>query len=140
MRYERIAAGLLPLILLTGCGHETASKETEKMTAEEAVSQAETEQQTEIFSGVLMDEDCSGLEDPPLHETNCMFMDECRASGYGLDIEQPDGSWVFYMFDERGQQLTWEYLNITTRTEGLYADVTGIRSGDIIKVISIEEK
>ena len=93
----------------------------------------------DTFYGVLIDEDCSDFEDPPLHDTPCMFMKECRESGYGLDIRQADGSWVFYMFDENGQKLAWDYLNITQRQDGLFVTVTGTWENNVIKVISIEE-
>lgn len=93
----------------------------------------------DTFYGVLIDEDCSDFEDPPLHDTPCMFMKECRESGYGLDIRQTDGSWVFYMFDENGQKLAWDYLNITQRQDGLFVTVTGTWENNVIKVISIEE-
>ncbi|MCR5122655.1 MAG: hypothetical protein K6B74_09580 [Ruminococcus sp.] len=93
----------------------------------------------DTFYGVLIDEDCSDFEDPPLHDTPCMFMKECRESGYGLDIRQTDGSWVFYMFDENGQKLAWDYLNITQRQDGLFVSVTGTWENNVIKVISIEE-
>ena len=68
-----------------------------------------------------------------------MFMECCRESGYGLDIQQEDGSWVFYMFDEAGQDLTLEYLEQTERVDGLYVTVTGTMENEVIKVISIEE-
>lgn len=101
-----------------------------------------TEQKQESFDtfyGVLIDEDCSDFEDPPMHDTECMFMEECRASGYGLDIEQSDGAWVFYMFDDNGQSLAWEYLNFTKRDDGLFVTVTGKWEDGEIKVISITE-
>jgi len=91
------------------------------------------------FFGVLIDEDCSDFEDPPRHDTDCMFMEGCRASGYGIDIEQEDGSWVFYMFDENGQVLAWNYLNTTKRPDGLFVTVTGEWDNGKIKVISIKE-
>ena len=100
---------------------------------------AETAPAYDTFYGVLIDEDCSDFEDPPLHDTPCMFMKECRASGYGLDIKQEDGTWVFYMFDENGQALAWDYLNITERQDGLFVTVTGTWEDNMIKVISIEE-
>ena len=63
---------------------------TEPYVIEEEASAAE------VFRGILIDEDCSDFEDPPKHDLPCMFMDSCRASGYGLDIQQENGSWLFY--------------------------------------------
>lgn len=98
----------------------------------------QTKQYAEFF-GVLIDEDCSDFEDPPRHDTDCMFMEGCRASGYGIDIEQEDGSWVFYMFDDNGQVLAWDYLNTTKRPDGLFVTVAGEWDNGKIKVISIKE-
>ncbi len=133
---------LASVLLLTGCGaSETPERVSETVTAtqitESTVSTVPAEQ--ESFCGVLMDKCCSDIDDPALHETNCMFMDGCRESGYGLDIQQADGSWKFYLFDGTGQQLTWEYLNTTERQDGLFVTVTGVLENEVIKVISIEE-
>lgn len=133
---------ILTAMFLTGCG-ATANAEV----AKEKESQPEVKNQTadvssgqyDTFFGVLMDECCSDIDDPAIHETNCMFMEGCRESGYGLDIRQEDGSWVFYMFDEAGQDLTLEYLEQTERADGLYVTVTGTMENEVIKVISIEE-
>lgn len=133
---------ILTALLLTGCGAtanaeiaEVRETQTEVKTQKADVSSG----QYDTFFGVLMDECCSDIEDPAIHETNCMFMEGCRESGYGLDIRQEDGSWVFYMFDEAGQDLTLEYLEQTERVDGLYVTVTGTMENEVIKVISIEE-
>ena len=131
----------LAALMLTGCGSLQAQEQvTEKptpTTAETTVTAETSEYDT--FFGVLMDECCSDIDDPTVHETNCMFMDGCRESGYGLDIKQADGSWLFFKFDDKGQQLTWEYINSTERQDGLFVTVTGTLENEIIKVISIEE-
>ena len=93
----------------------------------------------EVFSGILIDEDCSDFEDPPKHDLPCMLMDSCRASGYGLDIQQEDGSWLFYMFDDKGQELSWDYLTHTDRMDKLYVTVTGKLEDGIIYVEKLEE-
>lgn len=120
---------------------ETDISEQNSETAAEEVQKEilEPEEQYDTFYGILIDEDCSDFEDPPLHDLPCMLMDSCRASGYGLDIQQEDGSWVFYMFDENGQELSWDYLTHTDRMYGLYVTVTGKWEDNVIKVISLEE-
>ena len=129
-------------LMLTGCGsaevqQKAANKPAATTSSEKSESNDSTEYQT--FYGVLMDECCSDIDDPAVHETNCMFMEGCRESGYGLDIQQPDGSWKFYMFDEAGQQQTWDYINTTKRADGLYVTVTGNMENEIIKVKTITE-
>ena len=104
--------------------------------SEETTTEAEA---TETFTGILIDEDCSDFEDPPEHDLPCMLMDECRASGYGVDILQDDGTWKFYMFDEKGQDLSWEYLIHTSRMDKLYVNVTGTLKDGKIYVDKLEE-
>ena len=99
----------------------------------------EAEEQPETFFGILIDEDCSDFEDPPSHDLPCMLMDECRASGYGVDIQQADGSWAFYMFDDIGQELAWDLLRHTSRMDGLYVSVIGKWENNVIKVIDLNE-
>ena len=110
--------------------------QTEVIT-EELTETSESEEQYDTYYGILIDEDCSDFEYPPLHDLPCMLMDSCRESGYGLDIEQDDGTWIFYMFDENGQTLSWEYLINTEQMDGLYVTVTGIWEDDLIKVINL---
>ena len=137
MKTTRLIISAAALVfILSGCSQNdnSSSKPAVKKVTESAKSENVTE-----FKGVLIDEDCSDFEDPPLHETNCMFMEECRDSGYGIDIKQDDGSWVFYEFDDYGKELAWEYLNSTDRLDGLYITVTGELSGGIIKVSELKE-
>ena len=133
---------ILTALFLTGCGTSVNASVAEPVKTQTEVKSETTDVsrgEYDTFFGVLMDECCSDIEDPTLHETNCMFMEGCRESGYGLDIRQEDGSWVFYMFDEAGQQLTLDYLEQTERVDGLYVTVTGTMENEVIKVISIEE-
>ena len=114
------------------------SKSVEKPKNKETSSEV-SEDKTESFYGVLIDEDCSDFEDPPMHDLPCMLMYSCRDSGYGLDILQEDGTYKFYMFDDNGQKLAWDYLNKTTRMYGLYVTVTGIYEDGVIKVKTFKE-
>ena len=114
----------------------TTSPMTEPVT--EAVS-AEPQLVYETFSGILIDADCADFDDPPAHDLPCMLMDTCRASGYGLDVQQADGTWIFIPFDENGQNLAWEYLLHTTRMDNLYVEVTGTLTDGIIAVQTLTE-
>lgn len=144
---NRICTALAVCLLLSGCGKTTAAEPSQA--AAEAVTSPQTEKVTaaeselpegyETFYGVLIDEDCSDTDEPELHELPCMLMESCRASGYGLDILQDDGSWKFVMFDENGQQTAWDYLNQTERMDGLFVTVTGRLENGVIIVESLEE-
>ena len=109
---------------------ETSAAETD-IIVEETVNY-------EVYNGILIDEDCSDFETPPEHDLPCMLMYSCRASGYGIDIQQDDGSWKFYIFDEKGQQLSWDYLTNTNRMSELYVTVTGKLENGIIYVEKLE--
>ena len=109
---------------------ETSAAETD-IIVEETVNY-------EVYNGILIDEDCSDFETPPEHDLPCMLMYSCRASGYGIDIQQDNGSWKFYIFDEKGQQLSWDYLTNTNRMSELYVTVTGKLENGIIYVEKLE--
>ena len=114
----------------------TTSPVTEPVT--EAVS-TESQPVYETFSGILIDADCADFDDPPVHDLPCMLMDTCRASGYGLDVQQADGTWTFIPFDENGQNLAWDYLLHTTRMDNLHVEVTGTLTDGIIAVQTLTE-
>ena len=141
------------MIFTAGCSRQGDAKEcTEtkqntyltgvqqtRETSPEREIKPEEKDPDETFYGVLIDEDCSDFEEPSMHDLPCMLMYDCRDSGYGLVILHPDGSYVFYMFDQHGQELAWQYLNETTRMSGLYVTVTGKREENLIKVKTLEE-
>ena len=117
--------------------------ETTEILTENTIEETSAEEVTELpyeqFTGILIDEDCSDFDDPPAHDLPCMLMDSCRASGYGLDIQESDGSWHFYLFDTNGQDITFNYLISTQRMDNLYVTVTGVLADNTITVINIEE-
>lgn len=96
-------------------------------------------EQPQSYQGYLMDQDCLSIEDPKEHETACMLMPTCRASGYGLLILQADGSRTFYLFDEKGQELTYEYCQTTDREADLRVEITGFLRDGILAVESLRE-
>ncbi len=117
----------------------TTKPTTEAAQTSEPVSTEIAEVKDEVFSGVLIDEDCHDFPNPPQHDLPCMLMYSCRDSGYGIDILQADGSYKFYMLDSYGQELAWEYLNNTTNMAELYVTVTGTYEDGVIKVKTFEE-
>ncbi len=128
---------------------ETKEKDTEKKNLETKADETKTEETTtdlepvseeteEWFRGVLIDQDCSDFENPPEHDLPCMLMYSCRDSGYGINVEEGD-SWKFYPFDENGNNLSWAYLNKTTRLYGLWVDVKGELKNGKIYVSELKE-
>lgn len=127
----------------TTAATESVQTITDQQAADEEqadeIDNSEEKTDYEVFTGILIDEDCSDFDPPPEHDLPCMLMDSCRASGYGIDIQQEDGSWRFYMFDEKGQDLSLDYLLHTDRMSELYVTVTGVLENDIIYVENLEE-
>lgn len=93
----------------------------------------------EEFKGILIDAHCSGTSDPAKHAKACNLMLGCAASGYGVDIKQPNGAYKFYKFDDNGQKIAKNILSKTTRTSNLTIIVKGALDGNTIKVSSIVE-
>jgi hypothetical protein len=115
---------------------ETTIPETVPVVATEPIP-SETEPAYDTFTGILIDEDCSDVEDPELHDLPCMLMDSCSASGYGLDIQTEDGAWQFIPFDEKGQELAWDYLLQTSQPDHLYVTITGTNIAGVIHVAQL---
>ena len=92
------------------------------------------------YKGILICRDCSIVDNPENHDRPCMLMYSCKDTGYGIDIQQEDGTWIFYMFDIEYQEEVWNYLaNKCHRPDHLYVTVTGSWDGEVINVISMEE-
>jgi len=165
---KRIAIYMLTALLLTACGNnevndsiqvkndvsainqilyteekvpevQTKENSSENTVHTEVSELIEEQEEYKEFYGILIDEDCSDFEDPPAHDLPCLLMDECRASGYGIDIQQKDGSWKFYPFDENGQEKSWEYLTHTEKMNNFYITVIGKLNDNIIEVKDFKE-
>ncbi len=91
--------------------------------------------------GILINASCSSTADPEKHTKACNLMPGCAASGYGIDVKQPDGTYKFYKFDERGQHLAKEnILAKTQKQNNLTIIVRGIAEKDVFKVAAIAEE
>lgn len=92
------------------------------------------------FKGILIEESCSGTEDPTTHKKECLLMPGCASSGYGIDVKQADGKYIFYKFDENGHNLAKQnIIDKTSKQDNITIVVTGIPEGNIIKVSAISE-
>lgn len=91
----------------------------------------------EEWKGVpVVDTHCVGKvkADPDKHARSCAL--QCSKGGYGLLTS--DGTYL--KFDAAGDEKTLAALKASSKTDHLRADVTGERSGDTLKVTSIELK
>jgi hypothetical protein len=79
---------------------------------------------------------------PEKHTVACLKKPACRTSGYGLIIRnKKTGSYNFYKFDAKGDELAIKLLETTKKTDNMKIKATGtIDKGMIIKVKSIEQK
>jgi hypothetical protein len=105
---------------------------------------------THIFETYLMDVDCAKKAitddgtnlktDPSKHTVACLKKPSCMASGYGVIIRDKEtGSYTFYKFDEKGDEIAKKLLETTKKTDNMHIKVKGtIDKGMIIKVKSIE--
>jgi hypothetical protein len=91
------------------------------------------------LTGWLIEKSCSGTDDPAKHTKECCLMKDCAASGYGITLKQPDGSFKFYKFDQKGHNLAAVYLKKTNKKDNLTISVKGVWDGDILKVTSFAE-
>jgi uncharacterized protein YxeA len=91
------------------------------------------------LTGWLIEKSCSGTDDPAKHTKECCLMKDCAASGYGITVKQPDGSFKFYKFDQKGHNLAAAYLKKTNKKDNLTISVKGFWDGEILKVTSFAE-
>jgi hypothetical protein len=76
------------------------------------------------------------------HTTACALAPPCAASGYGLEINEGKGmtkNYVFYKFDQKGNDLAAKILKNTKKKDHLSVAVKGMKEKDMIKVVSIKE-
>jgi len=111
--------------------------EKQKETKGEEHKKAADEIKFETWEGYLIDKHCFEIIKPENETRACLLMDECVDSGYGIAVEQGDGSYKFLEFDEKGHQLAYEQLKKLTKNSGFKVIVKGILNGNIINVYEL---
>ena len=92
----------------------------------------------QTFDGYFIDQDCFiAYANPWEDNKDCLTMESCAASGYGIAILQNDESYKFYYFDgsfapksSGGQDKAAKLINNTQNTDHIYIEVKGKISGD----------
>ncbi len=78
--------------------------------------------------------------DPGKIARECILLSECAASGYGISVKQADGTYKFYPFDGKGQELAKDILAKTPKIAGIQIVASGTLEGIILKVSTLSEK
>lgn len=102
---------------------------------EEVQKSSETKEVS--LTGTLIDKHCFAFGDPESDTIECLRMESCAASGYGIAVKQADGSYLFYKLDEQGQKSAAEILKNTDKESNIVITVKGLWNGEILKVTSI---
>ncbi|MFL0196769.1 hypothetical protein ACJDU8_14565 [Clostridium sp. WILCCON 0269] len=116
--------------------------------------QTSTQTTTVTLTGFIQDEDCfvqyvdsdtgKAKQDPGNDTKDCLLMQACANSGYGITALQSDGTYKFYYFDGKfatgkgegfipgtgAQALAWELINKTSKQDHVAITVTGTLNGD----------
>jgi hypothetical protein len=78
---------------------------------------------------------------PKKHTVACMKIPDCAASGYGVLIkDKKAGKYIFYKFDEKGNEIAKKLLETTKKTDNIKIKVKGTMMKDLIMIESIVEK
>ena len=114
----------------------TPTEQPQKPAEPEVVPQAP---KTSVFRGIVIDKCC--LDDPgPEEDTwDCLLMDSCRDSGYGLAIPNGSGGYDWIPFDAKGQDMAFQCIYKSSRYTKITLEVTGILENGIIQVHSMKE-
>jgi hypothetical protein len=109
---------------------------------------------SEVYKGYLADVLCAtspnGIAndgtnmktEPEKHTLGCALAPPCAASGYGLEINEGTAmskNYVFYKFDQKGNDLAAKILKNTKKKDHLSVEVKGMKEKGMIKVISMKE-
>ncbi len=93
------------------------------------------------YEGYLTTAHSANMHDDPEKITKeCILMPECAASGYGVSVKQADGTYKFYKFDTKGQELAKDILVKTKRDAGIQIIATGILEEGPLKISALSEK
>jgi hypothetical protein len=100
--------------------------------------------------GMVMPQDYEGYlttshsvnmhDDPEKITKECILMPECAASGYGISVKQADGTYKFYKFDAKGQDLAKDILDKTRKAAGIWILASGILNESTLKISALSEK
>jgi len=101
-------------------------------------TQEESTAVVQTLKGYIIDKCC--LTDPgPEDDTiDCLLMDSCRASGYGLAIKNGSG-YIWYEFDKVGKDRAFAILKATTKYKKISVTVKGTVVNAILHVSEINE-
>ena len=103
------------------------------------VKGSDSKEEGQGFNGYIIDKDCSEIPGPEEDTIDCLLMDDCRKSGYGLAVKSNEG-YRWYAFDAQGQELVYKILRNTEKYRKISVAVSGILENDIIKVSTMVEK
>ena len=93
------------------------------------------------FWGYVIDICCFEIPGPEEDTWDCLLMDSCRDSGYGLaipDSSAPNG-YIWYAFDEKGQDLAFDAILNSNKWVKISLKVTGTLENNIIHVKTLKE-
>lgn len=100
--------------------------------------------ETVTLTGYIIDEHCfiHKSDDPGKDTKMCKLMDACIQGGYGIAVNQPDGSYKFYYFNGKfftdtkaldgteGQKLAYDIIKASKKEDNMAVTVTGTFSGE----------
>lgn len=154
-----VLAALTLIFIISGCSGKTvastaAATDLPSTPLQSSPSQAtaSTVSDTTAFTGYLIDQRCglSGIDiqdgtnitkHPEKHTLSCALMPMCIASGYGLSVQQSDGTYKFYKFDQNGSAMAKStVIDKTKKSDNMLVEVKGNMNGDTITVTTIMEK
>lgn len=67
-----------------------------------------------VYEGYLIDEHCSSMKKGEKETIKCLKMEACESSGYGIAVENGDGTEKFIKFDECGHTMAKNLIDSAT--------------------------
>lgn len=93
---------------------EANVQNTNNTNKEVNVKNTSNEVKTETYEGYLIDEHCSVMKKGEEETVKCLKMKACESSGYGIAVDNGDGTEKFIKFDDRGHTMAKKLIDSAT--------------------------
>ena len=102
------------------------------------VTNSDPKEDQKVYRGYFIDQDCFiAYANPWEDNRDCLQMDSCAASGYGIAVLQGDASYQFYFFDGAfapsptgGQSQAKKFINGPTKEDHVFIEVQGVLTNE----------
>lgn len=90
------------------------TKNTNTTNKDVNVKNTSNEVKSETYEGYIIDEHCSVMKKGEEETVKCLKMKACESSGYGIAVDNGDGTEKFIKFDDNGHTIAKKLIDSAT--------------------------